>query len=103
MNDMQLVLRKDEHGSYQKIPCEKVLRGFTLSQLRTQAAGEGDISVWRSLMVYMGGLTPDSGDPSNFLKIPNLVAAKRFGSALLDRHDLTGSQSQSPLLQSSGV
>ena len=33
----------------------------------------------------MGGLTPDSEDPSN-LKIPNLVAAKRFGKALLDRH-----------------
>jgi hypothetical protein len=39
-------------------------------------------------MVYMGGLTPDSDDPSNFLKIPNLVAAKRFGSALLARHGL---------------
>jgi hypothetical protein len=42
-------------------------------------------------MVYMGGLTPDSGDPSNFLKIPNLVAAKRFGKALLDRHGLYNS------------
>jgi hypothetical protein len=42
-------------------------------------------------MVYMGGLTPDSDDPSNFLKIPNLVAAKRFGSALLDRHGLYSS------------
>jgi hypothetical protein len=91
MNDMQLALRKDEHGSYQKIPCDKVLRGFTLSQLRIQAAGEGDISAWRSLMVYMGGLTPDLDNPSNFLKIPNLVAAKRFGSALLDRHGLSGS------------
>ena len=39
-------------------------------------------------MVYMGGLTPDSDDPSNFLKIANLVAAKRFGKALLDRHGL---------------
>ena len=35
-------------------------------------------------MVYMGGLTFDSDDPSKFLKIPNLVAAKRFGSALLE-------------------
>jgi hypothetical protein len=42
-------------------------------------------------MVYMGGLTPDSGDPSKFLKIPNLVAAKRFGSALLERHGLSSS------------
>jgi hypothetical protein len=42
-------------------------------------------------MVYMGGLTFDSDNPSNFLKIPNLVAAKRFGSALLDRHGLYSS------------
>jgi hypothetical protein len=42
-------------------------------------------------MVYMGGLTFDSNDPSKFLKIPNLVAAKRFGSALLNRHGLYSS------------
>jgi hypothetical protein len=42
-------------------------------------------------MVYMGGLTFDSDDPSKFLKIPNLVAAKRFGWALLDRHGLYSS------------
>jgi len=42
-------------------------------------------------MVHMGGLTFDSDNPSDFLKIPNLVAAKRFGSALLDRHYLYSS------------
>lgn len=36
-------------------------------------------------MIYMGGLTFDSDDPSNFSKIPNLVAAKRFGSTILKR------------------
>jgi len=39
----------------------------------------------------MGGLTFDSDDPSRFLKIPNLVAAKRFGHALLDRIGLYNS------------
>lgn len=39
----------------------------------------------------MGGLTFDSDDPSKFLKMPNLVAAKRFGSALLDRLGLYSS------------
>jgi hypothetical protein len=39
-------------------------------------------------MVYMGALTLDSDDPSKLLKIPNLIAAKRFGSALLNRHGL---------------
>jgi hypothetical protein len=42
-------------------------------------------------MAYMGALTLDSDDPSKFLKIPNLVAAKRFGSALLARHGLHSS------------
>jgi hypothetical protein len=42
-------------------------------------------------MVYMGGLTFDSDDPSKFLKIPNLVAAKRFGSAILERLGLYNS------------
>jgi hypothetical protein len=42
-------------------------------------------------MVYKGNLTFDSDDPSKFLKIPNLVSAKKFGSALLYRHGLYGS------------
>ena len=33
MNDMQFALQKDEHGSFQKIPYETVLRSFKLSEL----------------------------------------------------------------------
>jgi len=36
-------------------------------------------------MVYAGGLTFDSEEPTKFLKIPNLVAAHRFGRAMLER------------------
>jgi len=36
-------------------------------------------------MVYAGGLTFDSEEPTKFLKIPNLVAAHRFGTAVLER------------------
>jgi hypothetical protein len=75
VKDMQFALQKDEHGSYQKIPCEEVLPGFNLD----------DISAWRSLMIYMGGLTLDPDNPAKFSKIPNLVAAKRFGTAILER------------------
>ena len=39
----------------------------------------------------MGGLTFDSDEPSKFLKIPNLVAAKRIGLALLARYGLDDS------------
>ena len=45
-------------------------------------------------MVYHGGLTLDLDDPSNFLKIPNLVAAKRFGFALLGQLDLCNSMKE---------
>ncbi|KIX01561.1 uncharacterized protein Z518_09287 [Rhinocladiella mackenziei CBS 650.93] len=84
-NEIQLALQKDERGAYRRIPYDRVLRSFKLSELNLQAASEGDISAWRSLMVYMGGLTFDMNDPSNSLKITNLIAAKRFGFALLDR------------------
>ena len=33
VNDMQFALQKDEQGSFQRIPYEKVLRSFKLSQL----------------------------------------------------------------------
>jgi len=36
-------------------------------------------------MVYMGGLTFDEKEPWKFMRIPNRVAAQRFGHALLDR------------------
>jgi len=36
-------------------------------------------------MLYSGGLTFDSEDPTKFIKIPNLIAAQRFGKALFDR------------------
>jgi hypothetical protein len=39
-------------------------------------------------MIYEGGLTFDSEQPSKFLKIPNHVAAHRFGKAVLDRLDI---------------
>jgi hypothetical protein len=42
-------------------------------------------------MMYMGGLTFDSNNPSNFPQIHNLVAAKWFGLALFERHGLDGS------------
>ena len=37
VQDIQLALQKDEHGCYKKIPYEKVLRGFKLSELVSYA------------------------------------------------------------------
>ena len=44
-------------------------------------------------MIYAGGLTFDSEQPSRFLKIPNHVAARRFGKTVLDRLDIYDSMS----------
>ncbi|KAF9547525.1 hypothetical protein EC957_008362 [Mortierella hygrophila] len=42
---------------------------------------------WLSYMVHLGGLTFCVGKKA--LRIPNLVAAERFGSAILHRHEAT--------------
>jgi hypothetical protein len=33
VDEMQFALQKDEHGSFQKIPCQNVHRSFGLSEL----------------------------------------------------------------------
>lgn len=42
-------------------------------------------------MLYHGGLTFDSVDPDKLLKIPNRIAAQRFGGTILDRWGLRDS------------
>jgi hypothetical protein len=48
----------------------------------------------------MGGLTFDSQEPAEFLKITNFVAAKRFGHALLSRVGLYDSMTDTLLFLS---
>ncbi|KAF9307748.1 hypothetical protein BGZ91_008228 [Linnemannia elongata] len=64
------------------IPFDKIGQTFTLASL----AGELSKSkaAWLSYMVHIGGLTFCVGKKA--LRIPNLVAAERFGSAILDKH-----------------
>ena len=45
VNDMQFALRKDEHGSFRRIPYEKVLRSFKLSQLVSYFLSIGKITL----------------------------------------------------------
>ena len=47
------------------------------------------LPAWRGLILYAGGFTFDERNPDQYLKIPNLIAAKRFGRTVLDRHGLT--------------
>ena len=54
-------------------------------------------------MVYMGGLTFDSDDPSSFLKIPNNVAVRRLGTAILERIRLYNSLTGAPPLLKIGL
>ena len=56
--------------------------------MRPEYSGGEDISAWRSLMVYMGGLTFDLQGPSKSLIIPNRAAASRFGHAVISRRGL---------------
>ncbi|KAL0640096.1 hypothetical protein Q9L58_000924 [Maublancomyces gigas] len=53
--------------------------------------GESSDSAWKTLLLYFGGFTFDKQSPSKNLVITNLIAVKRFGTAILRRFKLLGS------------
>ncbi|KAF9086459.1 hypothetical protein BGX27_003196, partial [Mortierella sp. AM989] len=65
------------------IPFGDIGQTFTLASLAGELAKSK--AAWLSYMVHLGGLTFCVGKKA--LRIPNLVAAERFGSAILDRHN----------------
>ncbi|KAG0196040.1 hypothetical protein BGX28_000212 [Mortierella sp. GBA30] len=65
------------------IPFDNIGQTFTLANLAGELARSK--AAWLSYMVHFGGLTFCLGKKA--LRIPNLVAAERFGSAILHRHD----------------
>ncbi|KAF9967657.1 hypothetical protein BGZ73_000461, partial [Actinomortierella ambigua] len=64
------------------IPFDNIGQTFTLASLAGELARSK--AAWLSYMVHFGGLTFCLGKKA--LRIPNLVAAERFGSAILHRH-----------------
>ncbi|KAF9313525.1 hypothetical protein BG003_005099, partial [Podila horticola] len=64
------------------IPFDNIGQTFTLASLAGDLARSK--AAWLSYMVHIGGLTFCVGKKA--LRIPNLVAAERFGSAILHRH-----------------
>ncbi|GJJ77508.1 hypothetical protein EMPS_09867 [Entomortierella parvispora] len=66
------------------IPYEVLVRSFRLADLARDLATSKN--AWLCYMVHIGGLT-FCGD-SKLLRIPNQVAAIRFGNATLERHKL---------------
>ncbi|KAF9375020.1 hypothetical protein CPC16_000941 [Podila verticillata] len=67
------------------IPFGDIGQTFTLANLAGELAKSK--AAWLSCMVYLGGLAFCVGKKA--LRIPNLVAAERFGSAILHRHQAT--------------
>ncbi|KAF9949898.1 hypothetical protein BGZ70_001591, partial [Mortierella alpina] len=64
------------------IPFDNIGQTFTLASLAGELARSK--AAWLSYMVHFGGLTFCLGKKA--LRIPNLVAAERFGSVILQRH-----------------
>ncbi|KAG0256198.1 hypothetical protein DFQ27_005862 [Actinomortierella ambigua] len=64
------------------IPFDNIGQTFTLTSLAGELARSK--AAWLSYMVHFGGLTFCLGKKA--LRIPNLVVAERFGSAILHRH-----------------
>ncbi|KAG0337738.1 hypothetical protein BG000_005031 [Podila horticola] len=67
-----------------QIPYEGLVQSFRLTHLASEIATSKP--AWLSYMLHIGGLTFCRDDKQ--LRIPNLVAAERFGNATLHRHGL---------------
>ncbi|KAG0013480.1 hypothetical protein BGZ82_002118 [Podila clonocystis] len=74
-----------ENVEERTIPFDDIGQTFTLASLAGELAKSK--AAWLSYRVHLGGLTFCVG--KNALRVPNLVAAKRFGSAILHRHQAT--------------
>lgn len=46
------------------------------------------LSTWQSFLLYHGGLTFDSHNPTKHIRIPNFIAARRIATAVLNRYGL---------------
>ena len=84
--DFEKALQLDEEGDYVPLKYSELKQDFKLADL-SRDIGQSQ-PAWRSLMLYYGGLTFYSDDPANYLKIPNLIAAKRIAAAVLERYGL---------------
>ncbi|KAG0136190.1 hypothetical protein HOY82DRAFT_625829 [Tuber indicum] len=90
---MEAALAPPPHSScnsrphHNRLPYSRLVNQFNLTDLRCDLLNDKS-EVWRSLLLYFGGFTFDNAHPSEFLAIPNLIAARRFGTALLDHFGL---------------
>ena len=72
-------LEVDTEGCFQSFPYDPLPTSVTIAQLIAQESQRA----WLSLLLYNGGLTFDSVEPSKMVRIPNLIAAKRLFQDLL--------------------
>jgi len=84
VEDFETGLRRDERGDFMPLEYDILKKDFT--DLKRDI--EHSRPAWRSLMLCYGGFTFDSKDPAHNLKIPNLVAAERIASAVLEKYKL---------------
>ncbi|KAG0636846.1 hypothetical protein HOY80DRAFT_1024181 [Tuber brumale] len=77
----------DSRPHRNRLPYARLVNHFSLTDLRCDLLNDKS-EVWQSLLLYFGGFTFDKENPSQFLTIPNLIAARRFGTALLDHFGL---------------
>ncbi|KAF8542939.1 hypothetical protein BDD12DRAFT_318297 [Trichophaea hybrida] len=49
---------------------------------------KNDLAAWQAYVLYNGGFTFDNNNPSKYLKIPNLIAARRIANVVLHRYGL---------------
>ncbi|KAI5801267.1 hypothetical protein EDC01DRAFT_764735 [Geopyxis carbonaria] len=81
-NSLEEALRQNSDGTFSPIKYSELTQRFGLTYMG--AALKKQPSAWQSLLLYHGGLTFDSKDPSKHMKIANHKVARRIAAAILD-------------------
>ncbi|KAL0632325.1 hypothetical protein Q9L58_008805 [Maublancomyces gigas] len=82
-NILEEALERNSNGAFRPLSYSKLTQKLKLTDL-----GEDNLSTWQSFLLYHGGLTFDSHNPTKQMRIPNLIAARRIAAAVSDRYGL---------------
>jgi hypothetical protein len=83
--DFERALVRDKEG-FKPLEYDQLKENFKLTELSRDI--EKSRPAWRSLMLYYGGLSFSPEDPGHYLRIPNLIAAKRIAHTVLEKYGL---------------
>ncbi|KAF8537832.1 hypothetical protein BDD12DRAFT_201139 [Trichophaea hybrida] len=85
-SNLDEALERDSDGAFRPLKYSMLRQEFGLTDLGNDI--KNDLAAWQAYVLYHGGFTFDSNNPSKYLKIPNQIAARRIADAVLRRYGL---------------